>query len=66
MLNEILTAVSTVGFPIVACGILSWYVKYLTDVHKEESDNMRSSLDANTNVMNKLLSKLEREEKNGK
>lgn len=63
MFNEILTAITTVGFPIVACGGLAWYIKYLTDVHKKESDDMRKSLDANTRVMNKLLSKLESEEK---
>lgn len=64
MINEVLTAITTVGFPIVACGALSWYIKYLTDVHKKESDDMRKSLDANTKVINKLLSKLESEEKN--
>lgn len=64
MFNEILTAITTVGFPIVACGALAWYIKYLTDVHKKESDDMRKSLDANTNVMNKLLAKLESEEDN--
>lgn len=63
MFNEILTAITTVGFPIVACGALAWYIKYLTDVHKKESDDMRKSLDANTQVMNKLLLKLESEEK---
>lgn len=67
MVNEILTAIATVGFPIVACGVLAWYVKYLTDVHKIEADDMRKSLDANTQVINKLLSRLEREDtKNGK
>lgn len=66
MFNEVLTAISTVGFPAVACGVLAWYVKYLTDLHKEESDNMRNSLDANTHVMDKLLAKLEREGKNDK
>lgn len=66
MLNEILTAITTVGFPIVACGTLAWYIKYLTDVHKRESDDMRKSLDANTMVMNKLLLRLESEENNGK
>lgn len=64
MFNEILTAITTVGFPIVACGALAWYIKYLTDVHKKESDDMRKSLDANTNVMNKLLAKLESEDDN--
>lgn len=67
MFNEIITAITSVGFPIVACGGLAWYIKYLTDVHKKEADDMRKSLDANTQVINKLLSRLEREDtKNGK
>lgn len=66
MFNEILTAITTVGFPIVACSALAWYIKYLTDTHKKESDDMRKSLDANTLVMNKLLSKLESEVNDGK
>lgn len=66
MFNEILTAITTVGFPIVACGALAWYVKFLTEAHKKESDDLRKSLDANTSVMRKLLDKLEREVNNGK
>ena len=34
MFNEILAAITTVGFPIVACGALAWYIKFLTDTHK--------------------------------
>lgn len=33
-MNELTTIVSTVGFPIAMCGVLAWYVKYLTDSFK--------------------------------
>lgn len=35
-LQDILQAVTTVGFPIVCCGAMMWYVKYSTDMNREE------------------------------
>ena len=32
----VLQAVTTVGFPIVCCGAMMWYVKYSNDQNKEE------------------------------
>lgn len=29
-------AVTTLGFPIVCCGAMMWYVKYITDKNREE------------------------------
>lgn len=40
-MNDILTAVSTVGFPIVACLGLGWFVKYQTDQNNAEVAEMR-------------------------
>ena len=40
-MNEILTAISTVGFPIVACVGLGWFVKYQTDANNAEVASMR-------------------------
>lgn len=40
-MNEILTAISTVGFPIVACVGLGWFVKYQTDQNTAEVATMR-------------------------
>ena len=40
-MNEILTAISTVGFPIVACVGLGWFVKYQTDANNAEVAQMR-------------------------
>ena len=40
-MNDILTAVSTVGFPIVACIGLGWFVKYQTDQNNAEVAEMR-------------------------
>lgn len=35
-MNEILQAITTVGFPIVMCGAMAYYVKYMTDKHRED------------------------------
>lgn len=29
-------AVTTLGFPIVCCAVMAWYVKYITDKNREE------------------------------
>ena len=33
-------AVTQVGFPIVCCGAMMWYVKYTTDKNREEIDKL--------------------------
>ena len=40
-MNDIITAISTVGFPIVACVGLGWFVKYQTDSNNKEVAEMR-------------------------
>lgn len=39
-MNEIITAITTVGFPIVMCGGMAWYVKYITDKNREQIDKL--------------------------
>lgn len=34
--ESLLQAITTVGFPIVCCIIMMWYVKYVTDQNREE------------------------------
>lgn len=41
-INDILTAVTTVGFPIVCCGAMMYYVKYTTDKHREEIETLNA------------------------
>ena len=39
-IQAILQAITTVGFPIVCCGAMMWYVKYQTDRNREEVDKL--------------------------
>ncbi len=70
-MNDIITAISSLGFPIVACIGMGWYVKYQTDInnqevsemrkeHKQEIDKVTKSLNDNTLVIQKLCDKLDK------
>lgn len=72
-MNEIVTMITTVGFPIVACLLLGWYVKNSNDqyredirsmqqMHKDEIGKVTEALNNNTLVLQKLCDKLEKEE----
>lgn len=61
--------VSTLGFPIVMCGAMAWYVKYstdesnkridaLNDTHKTEVNSIKDALNNNTLVLQKLIDKM--------
>jgi len=52
--NMILQAVSSVGFPICACGALFWMVNKQDAQHKEEINALRSVLEANTQALTEL------------
>ena len=60
-MDELMNAVSVVGFPIVAYGAMFWYMMRKDDQHKEEMDAIRSSLDANTQALLKLSEHLKDE-----
>lgn len=50
--------VGSLGFPIVCCGALFWYLVKEKDAHKEEMEELRKSVEANTNAINSLCQHL--------
>lgn len=52
--NLILQAISTVGFPICACGALFWMINKQDESHKEEINSLRAVLEANTQALTEL------------
>ncbi len=56
---DLVSMVSSVGFPIVCCFILCWYVFQQNKSHKEEIDSIRKSLDDNTLIITRLVDKLD-------
>jgi len=70
----LLQAVTTVGFPIVCCGAMMWYVRYITDrnrddieklnqQHKEEMESITMAVNNNTLALQKLTDLIEYSEK---
>lgn len=68
--NSIVTIISSLGFPIVACVGMGWFVKYTTDLHNKDMKEERESHSAevkqiteainnNTIVMERLIDKLD-------
>lgn len=69
-MNDWIQAISTLGFPIIACVGLGWYVKYQTDAyrgevkeiqkeHKEEITKVTEALNNNTIALQKLVDKID-------
>ena len=50
--------VGSLGFPIVCCGALFWYMVKEKDAHKEEMEELRKSVEANTTAINLLCQHL--------
>lgn len=70
--NGIIALIQSVGFPIVMCGLIGWYVKYITDknreeiteereAHKQEMSQVITAINNNTIVIEKLIAKLDAE-----
>lgn len=69
-MNEVIQAISTLGFPIVACIGLAWFCKYMIDQSNKNVDRMfemydksnaenREAIKACTEAINRLSDKLE-------
>ena len=56
--NDVVTIISTVGFPIAACVALFWQIDEMRQSHKEEMDGVKEALNNNTLVVQKLVDKL--------
>lgn len=54
----IVNIVSSIGFPIVMCLLMGFYIKYITDEHKEEISQLKTALDNNTVALTKLIERL--------
>ena len=44
--SNLSTLISTVGFPVVMCGALLWYLMKVTEQHADESKEMREAINA--------------------
>lgn len=57
-MQEILTAISTVGFPIVCCIVIYKTMIDNMKSHVEETNKLRESIDANTAIIQRLFDRM--------
>lgn len=53
--SQIVTLIQSVGFPIVMCGALFWYMIKQHEQHKRETDKMTEALNNNTAILTELV-----------
>lgn len=58
---QIVQIISSLGFPIVMCAALFWYMIQQREEHTEEINKMSDALNNNTLALQKLLDELERD-----
>lgn len=61
MATEIMSAITTVGFPIVACIGMGVYIKYITDKYDTARSEMTQALNNNTIALTVLAENLKKE-----
>lgn len=59
--NDIITIIQSVGFPVVMCGALFWYMISQTKEHATESKEMREAISSLNVAITKLTDKLDGE-----
>lgn len=57
-IQAIVQVIQSVGFPIVCCGALFWYMIKQRDVHKDEMDKMTTAINNNTQVLTQIITML--------
>lgn len=68
--NTIIQSIGTLGFPIVMCIVVCFYVKYIIDknaeqlekinqAHREETKELTKAIENNTIALTRLMEKME-------
>lgn len=64
-MNDIITVINTVGFPIAVCIYLGWFIKYQEDKHTTELSALNEAIKQNTEATKALITEMRgRNEKN--
>ena len=58
-INAATQMITSVGFPICMTLILCYYIKYQTDVHKEETKELTNAINSLREMISEIKSKLE-------
>ena len=58
MIQTITGLIAELGFPIAVCLLCMWYINKQAEQHKEEIGKLSEAVNNNTNVIQKLLDKI--------
>lgn len=58
--NDIITIIQSVGFPVVMCGALFWYMICQTKEHTAESKDILEAISALNVAITRLTDKLDK------
>ena len=61
-MNEVLQAITTVGFPIAMCLIMAWYIREIEIRHSNEVNALKDALNNNTLALQHLADMTEKGE----
>lgn len=50
----IMNFITTLGFPIVVCCALFWYINKMSESHKQEIDSLRETISDNTTLLHEV------------
>lgn len=56
-INTITQLIGSLGFPIVACCAMAWYVYKIGKQHREEVEKLSEVIQNNTIAINRMLEK---------
>lgn len=59
VVTEIVGIINNVGFPIACVAVMFYQMEKERKVHKEESEKWVEAINRNTNVMEKIIEKME-------
>ena len=61
--NVIIQAIGSFGFPVVFCLLMGWYIKYTTDINREDIKDLQKivteTINNNTIALNTLCNKID-------
>lgn len=61
-MSDLVSLISTMGFPIVACLGMAYFFKYVFDKNREDINSLRDVLNNNTLVIQRLVDFLKNNE----
>lgn len=62
-MQDIVTLITNLGFPIAVCMMMAMYIREITNKHQAETKEFTEALNQNTIVLQKLCDKLDMERK---